>query len=268
VSTEIAFAIHRAPEGVIHCIYSGSGREPAQSHGLLGGLPGCNTYMELHADTGLREALRDGTPLDAESLGGEVRGLPPQGLFDMDERAVLYARSDGGGGLGDPLLRATEAVLRDVSAGLLSPRQAEERYGVVLDVAQAAVDGAATRERRRELRAARIGTRAADLPPAGDAAEGSVAFPVAIDGAADETRCAACGGALGPLHENWKQQAVERSEPLAALGELWTSTMFVLRSYYCPRCGVLLDAEMTLPEDPPVHSYSPPGVQQYSPPHA
>jgi acetone carboxylase gamma subunit len=46
-------------------------------------------------------------------------------------------------------------------------------------------------------------------------------------------------------------------QPLSALGELMASTQFVLRSYSCPACGALLDAEMTLPGDPPVQTYSP-----------
>jgi acetone carboxylase gamma subunit len=38
---------------------------------------------------------------------------------------------------------------------------------------------------------------------------------------------------------------------------MMTSTLFILRSFSCPGCGLLLDTEMTLPEDPPVHTYSP-----------
>jgi acetone carboxylase gamma subunit len=59
------------------------------------------------------------------------------------------------------------------------------------------------------------------------------------------------------VRENWKLAAVEQSEPLTALSPLMTSRSFVLRRYSCPACGALLDAEMTLPDDPPIHCFSP-----------
>ncbi len=78
-----------------------------------------------------------------------------------------------------------------------------------------------------------------------------------LDAARGTAQCGACGEEIGEVGANWKLRTVEQVEPLAALGPLFTSTRFVLRSYCCPACGTALDAEMTLPDDPPVHSYSP-----------
>jgi N-methylhydantoinase B len=60
--------------------------------------------------------------------------------------------SAGAGGWGNPLDRAPDAVLRDVSNELVSRAQARDLYGVVVDDRATAVDDAATRERRGELR--------------------------------------------------------------------------------------------------------------------
>jgi N-methylhydantoinase B len=257
VATELAWTAHKAPRAVLTVVTSGSGREPAMAQGTLGGLPAGNTLCELRAGTRLREALRSQAPLNFETIGGEVQPVPLQGLVDVAEEDLFYCRSDGGGGLGDPLLRQPERVLGDVQAGLVSAAQARLLYGVVLDGAEAGVDTEATGKVRQAIRAGRLGSAAAPCGPAADAADGPARAPVVYDHERAVTRCAACGWELGPLQEDWKRAVVERSQPLAELGSPWTSTLFVLRSFSCPGCGVLLDSEMTLPEDPPVHRYSP-----------
>ena len=55
----------------------------------------------------------------------------------------------GGGGWGDPLVRPTASVLRDVRNELVSVEFAELAYGVI--IAEGAVDHRATVERRRQL---------------------------------------------------------------------------------------------------------------------
>jgi N-methylhydantoinase B len=206
----------------------------------------------------VRAALDEGSALDLAELGGELHRLPPQGLFDIDEQGIYYSRSDGGGGLGDPLLRAPERVLADVQAGLVSASQAERVYGVVLETTQAAVDTAATACRRDEMRAVRLSGTGPSRAPSASAVDGRAPIPVRYDLARRVVECALCGQGLGPIDENWKTRAVENTAPLAALGPLMTSTLFVVRTYCCPGCATLLDAEMTLPTDPPIQVYSPP----------
>jgi N-methylhydantoinase B len=293
VSTDQAFTVHKAPAGKLGVVVYASGLDPAQSHGLFGGEPGCNTLFALHQNTRVRDALRHGDALDFDALGGTVERLPPQGLCDVDADAVFYVRADGGGGLGDPLRRPPAKVLADVQAGLVSPEQAVVRYGVVLDAAGGAVDEATTEALRSGLRAARLPplaeqqsggvlrfqswtywkspatTSAAGKPgepttpslspPAlgGPGGATPLTQPVRYDSTRDAALCAACERELAPLRENWKLRAVVQTQPLRALGPLMLSERFVLRSYSCPGCGALLDTEMTLPSDPPVHPYSP-----------
>jgi N-methylhydantoinase B len=257
MATETAWTIHKAPQGVVNCTHSGSGREPAMAHGALGGLPAGNTLFELRTGTRVREALREASPQDLRALGGDMERLPPQGLFDVRADDVFYSRSDGGGGLGDPLLRAPERVLADVRAGLVSVAEARRSYGVLLDQAGSAVDAAATGALRRQMRADRLGTAATDLASVPEARDGAASVPVVYDHQRAASFCAACRWELAPLGENWKRGAVERAQPLAEVGPMMTSTLFILRSFTCPGCGLLLDTEMTRPEDPPVHTYSP-----------
>ncbi len=72
---------------------------------------------------------------------------------------ALYVRWNGVGGIGDPLDRAAEKVLADVTTGHISKAAAREVYGVV--EAAGAVDASATAARRRELRQARLAVEGA-----------------------------------------------------------------------------------------------------------
>lgn len=88
--------------------------------------------------------LHPGTP--------DERPLPP--ICDgVTLRAgdIVEIRTSGGGGWGDPRLRPAEQVLRDVRAGLVSPGQARQRYGVVLADGGRDVDDAATRTLRESM---------------------------------------------------------------------------------------------------------------------
>ena len=73
----------------------------------------------------------------------------------------------GGGGLGDPLERDPEAVMRDVEDDYVSIERAEIDYGVVLkvvdlDLAQYEIDWDATKNARVEIAKARRGWLAED----------------------------------------------------------------------------------------------------------
>jgi len=79
------------------------------------------------------------------------------------EPGDMFSRpTAGGGGLGDPLERDPEAVMRDVEDDYVSIERAEKDYGVVLkvidiDLAQYEVDTEATKAARREIAKSRRG---------------------------------------------------------------------------------------------------------------
>jgi acetone carboxylase gamma subunit len=71
-------------------------------------------------------------------------------------------------------------------------------------------------------------------------------------GRAQAIHCAACGHALGPAGEAWKPAATVRERPMAGIAGAPYSTgaKVLLREFFCPGCGALLDAETALPGDP------------------
>ena len=62
----------------------------------------------------------------------------------------VLLRSSGGGGWGDPLDRAPEKVYADVLDEIITPRTAEEVYGVILT--ENGVDEEATARKREQMR--------------------------------------------------------------------------------------------------------------------
>lgn len=93
--------------------------------------------------------LRDGELIEPSPIPGKV------GAFPLEKGDIVRMESSGGGGYGDPLLRAPDRVQRDVTLGYISDAQAEARYGVVLD-GTGAVDEAATTDKRAALAARRV----------------------------------------------------------------------------------------------------------------
>jgi N-methylhydantoinase B len=112
-------------------------RHPA--NGVRGGLPG--TVASAH------EIAADGCERQVEAIGDSLLA-PGEWIRGVEA---------GGGGYGDPLQRAPQAVLTDVLERWVTPESAHAVYGVVLIDDRAASDGlavdlAATDARRAELR--------------------------------------------------------------------------------------------------------------------
>ena len=81
----------------------------------------------------------------------------------------------------------------------------------------------------------------------------SPAVTLRDEGGTEVAACAACGAALGPTSELWKDHAVRREVPLAAAGgRAWDTgdDGVFLRHFYCPACAALLDTETAMAEDP------------------
>ena len=74
---------------------------------------------------------------------------------------MLYVRSDGGGGYGDPLMREPEKIARDVREGNVSEGVGRDVYGVVLN-AEGGVDAVASAAARDAIRVDRLSQEAAE----------------------------------------------------------------------------------------------------------
>ncbi|WGF86575.1 hydantoinase B/oxoprolinase family protein [Marinivivus vitaminiproducens] len=85
--------------------------------------------------------------LAVRTADGSERDLPSKVPYmKMQTGDRLIATGPSGGGYGDPFLRDPEDVLDDVRDGYLSPRTAEEAYGVV--IRDGVIDRDATQRRR------------------------------------------------------------------------------------------------------------------------
>ena len=64
--------------------------------------------------------------------------------------------------------------------------------------------------------------------------------------------CVACGHALGPAGEPWKEAARldEQSMQGAGGAPYSNAERVLLRRFFCPGCGTLLDSESALAGDP------------------
>ena len=128
VGTVITFTVTKAGSTVLG---RGMERFGFQPWGLLGGHPGAKA----------RTLLNPGTPNEQDL--GKIDMVP------MRPGDVLSIMTPGAGGYGDPLERDPALVLRDVARGLVSPGQAREAYGVVLDAD--GVDVPATEQLRQTI---------------------------------------------------------------------------------------------------------------------
>ncbi|MDB5409605.1 MAG: hydantoinase/oxoprolinase [Rhodospirillales bacterium] len=153
---ELAIVPHDSPDGGLHYVISGKGSAFPMSDGISGGMAGAlNDYVWVHAPGETHNADRFAQSL--ETVPGEKQPIS-WGVYPLQGEDALYVRWNGGGGLGDPLEREPDAVLRDLREGTVSEAAGSEIYGVV--VQSGAVDALATERRRREMRAARLAVAA------------------------------------------------------------------------------------------------------------
>ncbi len=97
--------------------------------GMAGGMPGAN----------MRVVQNIGTPRE--------KALGKIDIVWLEKGDTVTFLTPGGGGYGDPFLRAPEAVLDDVLSGFVSPEAAERDYGV--KIVERAIDREATARLRK-----------------------------------------------------------------------------------------------------------------------
>jgi N-methylhydantoinase B len=243
VCHEYAFTPHRT-SGAMGLVLFGKGTRAPMSLGLFGGYPGCNVGYST-----FRGANLDELPASLDELRGREREDVFWGHVDLEPGDVQYVRFMGGGGYGDPIDRDPAAVAVDVERGLVTPDVARAIYGVVVS------DEAATRARRREIRAERLGRE----PSAGEERREVAPTGMRISEylqrtRAGETQCTWCGEVVAPAGTDWKDHAALRRLPVERAGPLRTASgEFFLVEACCPTCGTLLDTDLAAGDDPPLH---------------
>ncbi|MDO8210101.1 hydantoinase B/oxoprolinase family protein [Conexibacter sp. CPCC 206217] len=237
--------------------------------GIYGGHFGeTGTYYAVSAsDVRDRIAARDapGHPLELRELSGDARTLPAKSIgLSLGEHDVIESSVYGGGGYGDPLQRNPQAVADDVAAGAVRAEIARSVYAVALGE-EGAVNASETASLRAAAYAKRLkrATAPARRHPGGETQQlVEIGESLAIGRTSDDalvTCCTACAGVLCDADENYKLAA---STLDTSLHELDPSIYIdpatevdddvVYRMFLCPDCGVALENELTLRDEPPV----------------
>lgn len=147
---ELAIVPHGCPDGGINFVLSGKGSAFPMSDGLAGGASGVSNDYVLYQ--GQPQAAGPRFEAEAARLSGTPRAIT-WGVFALDENDAFYLRWNGGGGVGDPLLRPLAEVARDLASQTVSREAAEKIYGVVFS--GDTLDEQASAQRRLHLQAQR-----------------------------------------------------------------------------------------------------------------
>ena len=252
--------------------YKPYGGIPQKAFGLFGGYPvGSGAFRAIFNPAGdVWERMKAGDypthPAQVVAEGwGEVRipeGTPER--LSVPEFSLMSDFTACGGGFGDPLEREPQRVARDVRIHAVSKRMAEAVYGVVLDGGELSVDEAATAEKRRQIRAARLadGTLLAPsgLGNGGREWQSSLRFHEYLEIASDTApgapgdravRCISCGYLFCGPEENYKKHSVKLVvSPEELSGTRLPSDEDYLgrfHLYACPGCATLLQVDVYCP---------------------
>ncbi len=232
--------------------------------GLFGGYPAVTTRFEVKRGAGIGSgavvaggaatlpATWEETPGRVEVIASNASNV---GLAAGD--AFRFAIASGGG-LGDPLERAPEAVARDVAAGYVSAAAAARSYGVLLE-RDGTVDVERTRRERETIRAERLAraeSAGARLESVEGAIVGTLSLGVEIVDRAGRlhARCARCTQLLATAPAGWRagaargERRIEAADGEGARGEdhARRAPSVVMREFFCPRCASALEVEVVV----------------------
>jgi N-methylhydantoinase B len=254
---ELAYTVYDSPDDRLEGLFAGTGAEMPNAIGINGGLPGAAIRIARVRRTNVAELLERGAALPAslEDIAGEHELLACKHTRSPMARGdVWYHSWQAGGGYGDPLLRAPDAVAADLERGAISSMAARDIYGVVIGVG-ARAEPEATERRRAELRAARL---AAATPP--EANGEAMRFhgtgvrrlgdALTVDFERNEIRCGCCGDVHCRVDEDLLPALREVRAALVSAGPVrgqdYDSGRFTLRQLCCRHCGTLVDVQVAL----------------------
>jgi N-methylhydantoinase B len=253
LSAESCFIPH-GTDSITHDTLS-SGNAIPTSTGMMGGYPGAvNRYRFTRNSDVLERMKRSELVNDISQVTGkeEVLQLRQQDFLQnpSDVYAVLWSAA---GGFGDPLERDPAKVAADVENGDVSPDSAKKIFGVVIG------DGGATESERARLRARRLSSASHPFTKAGKLG-GKVDFLATENLAVRGNRyaCAKCATDLGSIRENYKASCargdrhIQESNPIVGDPKRFIDPVPQFRQFCCPGCGLLIENEIAIAEDPPL----------------
>ncbi len=237
-----------------------SGNATPTSPGMMGGYPSTTNAYTFLRDTDIATRMQQSRMIEDAS---EVEGKPEllqlrQENFIQNPADVYAVRWTGGGGFGDPFERDATDIERDLEDYAITPAAALSIYGAVLKDDQHTVDVEATARHRAGIRAARVARH--KLPAAKREGsllcEASVALQVKRDDKGSFWACGHCSTELGDVSRNYKDACILEEHPVSASNPLigepsdFIDDKVVFRQFCCPGCGVQIDNEIAVAQDP------------------
>jgi N-methylhydantoinase B len=221
VGLSMAFTPHDVDE-IANVMIHTHGVSSPSALGLAGGYPAVLNHLAIKRKSNIAELFRKGiVPAELSEIQGEKVELPPPFTYTRLRKGdVFECAGGGGGGYGDPIERAPESVLRDVTNGVVSRESARLHYGVVVG------DAKATASQRATMRQARQDT--------------SRAVASAVAG----SRQCRCGKSLGKLSaRDISYEAEAYSE-----GSKVHTASYVINETFCPACWAVLETRISVPQ--------------------
>ncbi|MBI3089830.1 MAG: hydantoinase B/oxoprolinase family protein [Candidatus Tectomicrobia bacterium] len=269
----MALTPHKVPEVMANLVTHGV--EVPNAQGLFGGHPGSCVVNTLVEGSDLSEFLARRTwPADVAELGGQHRNLGAKpGRFRLRSGEVFAYTWQGGGGIGDPLLRPAQAVARDVRLGYVGRAAARDLYGVVLSPEHGAaleeetklLRQALSRERGAVGRAPTSGGGLAEGKGRGDP-ESACGLLLLLRHDGNSYLACPCAHRFCPPQENWKRLAVRLRLAPNALGPLITlHAGLQAYGFACPACGRLLAIDLLEHDEAWLHEASLTGAVALAP---
>ncbi|OZF52145.1 hydantoinase [Rhodococcus sp. 14-2470-1b] len=244
LGAEFAWTLHGA-QSVVQTVFAPTAQVPAEGFG--GGFPGGGSGHEIWRDSNVNGLLGEGlVPTEelVEARDRQLLDINHTGLT-VDAGDVFVQWCAGGGGYGDPLLRAATSVAQDVRDAYITALAACFVYGVELDGA-GDVDESGTRTRRSAMRDERLGHTPARAVVHSDASV--FVSPSRLSGS---WMCPACDGDLGAT-ESWQDGCVTTtavaSDALHTMGvrirpRIDEGQVYLDQSI-CAHCATQLDARI------------------------
>ncbi len=257
VCHEYAITPHWSPAHSLGTVLYGKGVISPQSAGIFGGYPGCNVdYILFHNGIHLGKKK---LPTSLSSSSAEKTEHVQWGVYELKDGDMLYIRFMGGGGYGDPIDRDPDLVLEDVLKDLVSPECAKSIYGVIVEVDKKQVDLSKTKKQRDLIRQRRLnGAKVKVTQRVHNVKESD--YPISEYLQVVELKkgryfqCKWCGETICRDRMKWKEKVPSGRFPTSKAGPFRAkSKQFFLQEFYCPSCATLLETEVIVKDNQPLH---------------
>ncbi|WP_078427717.1 hydantoinase B/oxoprolinase family protein [Alkalihalobacterium alkalinitrilicum] len=224
------------------------------ARGIMGGYPGGTSGYWVVKNSNATKLMQEGHLPNIGQLEGEKELLPPKHVLPITSSDVFVQFEGGGGGLGDPIKRDPNVVLKDLYDGYITQTMAENAYGVII-AQNGQLDEEQTITKRELIRRERL--ERATAPTKRLNIKEELKFVRSLGDALQlmEDRngqqyycCSDCGTAIARADEPWEHGAARIQTNVSdKLGEygMWvksreTEPYVYLNELVCPNCGSLI----------------------------